>query len=167
MLKRFSIIVLALSFLVAGPMGAKKKTGYNTLPGKGKQEKPMNQKGKKGDLTYKQVALELTDSKNLTSPLSKKEQEAVSAFIAGKRKGGTFKSHLTKAMKKHKCYKGLNKSERKNKFSKWPSTKENVKWFELVCRQDESGKKDSSGKNTNSNNNKYRENSRRGQNQSN
>ena len=96
MLKRFSIIVLALSFLVAGPMGAKKKTGYNTLPGKGKQEKPMNQKG----LTYKEVALELTDGKNLTAPLSKKEQEAVSAFIAGKRKGGTFKSHLTKAMKK-------------------------------------------------------------------
>ena len=131
MLKRFSIIVLALSFLVAGPMGAKKKTGYNTLPGKGKgkQEKPMNQKG----LTYKEVALELTDGKNLTAPLSKKEQEAVSAFIAGKRKGGTFKSHLTKAMKKHKCYVGKSKKESKNNFSKWPSTKDSVKWFDLVC----------------------------------
>ena len=167
MLKRFSIIILALSFLVAGPMGGKMKKGFNILPGKGKQEKPMNQKGKKDDLTYKEVALELTDSKNLTSPLSKKEQEAVSAFIAGKRKGGTFVSHLTKAMKKHKCYNGKNKNERKNKFSKWPSTKENVKWFELVCRQDKSDKKDSSGKNTNTNNNKYRENSRKGQNQSN
>ena len=148
MLKRFSIIVLALSFLVAGPMGAKKKTGYNTLPGKGKQEKPMNQKDKKGSLSYKDVALELTDSKNLTSPLSKKEQEAISAFIAGKRKGGTFTSHLTKAMKKHKCYKGISKRESKNKFSKWPSTKDNVKWFELVCKQDKSSKKDS-GKSVN------------------
>ena len=139
MLKRFSIIVLALSFLVAGPMGAKKKTGYNTLPGKGKgkQEKPMNQKG----LTYKEVALELTDGKNLTAPLSKKEQEAVSAFIAGKRKGGTFKSHLTKAMKKHKCYVGKSKKESKNKFSKWPSTKDSVKWFDLVCKEAKSRKK--------------------------
>tara|TARA_Y100001968_G_C19411434_1_gene746524 strand:+ start:1503 stop:2000 length:498 start_codon:yes stop_codon:yes gene_type:complete len=165
MLKRFSIIVLALSFLVAGPMGAKKKTGYNTLPGKGKgkQEKPMNQKG----LTYKEVALELTDGKNLTAPLSKKEQEAVSAFIAGKRKGGTFKSHLTKAMKKHKCYVGKSKKESKNKFSKWPSTKDSVKWFDLVCKEAKSRKKDTSGKNTNASNNKYRENARRGQNQSN
>ena len=152
MLKRFSIIVLALSFLVAGPMGAKKKTGYNTLPGKGKgkQEKPMNQKG----LTYKEVALELTDGKNLTAPLSKKEQEAVSAFIAGKRKGGTFKSHLTKAMKKHKCYVGKSKKESKNKFSKWPSTKDSVKWFDLVCKEAKSRKKYTSGKNTNDSNNK-------------
>ena len=167
MLKRFSIIVLSLSFIIAGPMDpAKKNSGYNTMPGKGKKEKPFNKKGKKGQVTYKEVALELTDSKNLTAPLSSKEQEAVSSLIAGKRKGGTFTTHLTKAMKKHRCYKGKNKSERKNKFSKWPSGNEDVKWFELVCRQEKSGKKDS-GNSTNSMNNKYRENSRRGQNQSN
>ena len=167
MLKRFSIVVLALSFIIAGPMDpAGKKGGYNTLPGgKGKKEKPMNKKGK-GDLTYKEVALELADSKNLTAPLTKKEEEAVSSFIAGKRKGGTFTSHLTKAMKKHKCYVGKNKKESKNKFSKWPSTKEDVKWFELVCRQEKSGKKDS-GKGTNASNNKFRSDSRKRGNQSN
>ena len=75
-----------------------------------------------------------------------KEQEAISSLIAGKRKGGTYTTHLTKAMKKHRCYKGKNKSERKNKFSKWPSGNEDVKWFELVCRQEKSGKKDSGNK---------------------
>ena len=49
----------------------------------------------------------------------------------------------------------------KNKFSKWPSTKDSVKWFDLVCKETKSRKKDTSGKNTNASNNKYRENARR------
>tara|TARA_Y100001934_G_scaffold279596_1_gene383878 strand:- start:992 stop:1495 length:504 start_codon:yes stop_codon:yes gene_type:complete len=167
MLKRFSILILALSFVLAGPSGpAKKNSGHKTLPGgKGKQEKPFNKKGKKGQLTYKEVALQLTDSKNLSSNLSDKEAEAVSALIAGTRKGGTFTAHLTKAMKKHKCYKGKDGiKKRKQKFSKWPSANDNVKWFELVCSQDKDSKK-GSGNSTNSL--KPRESSRRGQNQSN
>ena len=43
---------------------------------------------------------------------------------------------------------------------------EDAKWFELVSRQEKSGKKDS-GNSTNSFNNKHRESSRRGENQSN
>ena len=53
MLKRFSIIVLSLSFIIAGPMDpAKKNSGYNTMPGKGKKEKPFNKKGKKVSNTW-------------------------------------------------------------------------------------------------------------------
>ena len=47
MLKRFSILILVLSFVFAGPfdMGKKAKGKFNTLPGgKGKKEKPYNKK---------------------------------------------------------------------------------------------------------------------------
>lgn len=152
MLKRFSILILVLSFVFAGPfdMGKKAKGKFNTLPGgKGKKEKPYNKKD--SELTYKDVAVELGDSKKTKQRLSSMETKAIEAFLKGEKKGGSYTKHLSNAMKKHSCYiKNSNRRvEKMKKFSKWPSLTDKVSWFALDCKTDGSSpinpKKDRKG----------------------
>jgi len=147
MLKRFSILTLVLSFIFAGPFDMKGKTAkgkFNTLPGgKGKKEKPYNKKD--SDLTYKEVAEELVDAKTKYGrpKLSKLEQQAIEAFLENKVKKGSYKKHLSNAMKKHDCYvKHSNRRIEKMKgFVKWPSLEDKVEWFALDCKSSKKSKK--------------------------
>ena len=137
MLFRILIVVFSFSFIFSAPKELSKNSkAFKNTNIKAKTTKSLKNfipGPAKKDLTYKDVAIELQNSKNIKTRLTTLEQQAVVAFLDGKRKGGTYLKHLTRAMKKHNCYKGSNRIERLNKFKTWPTIKDNVEWFTLDC----------------------------------
>ena len=86
--------------------------------------------------TYEDIGLEIISGKTKNGKeLSKLEKNALESFLNGKVKNGSYKKHLSSAMKKHECYmkNSILQIEKKRGFSKWPNLKDRVSWFDINC----------------------------------